>query len=63
MIKNIKGFKSNNNLLFDSIDNIKRLNILFGGNGVGKSTLLKYIIDNNIETDWNKCYKLVSKEC
>ena len=51
MIKNIKGFKSNNNLLFDSIDNIKRLNILFGGNGVGKSTLLNYIINNNIETD------------
>ena len=53
MINNIKINKKDNRLLFDSINDIKRLNILFGGNGVGKSTLLNYISNNYIEADEN----------
>ena len=53
MINNIKINKKDSRLLFDSIKDIKRLNILFGGNGVGKSTLLNYISNNYIEADEN----------
>ena len=53
MINNIKINKKDNRLLFDSIKDIKRLNILFGGNGVGKSTLLNYISNNYIDVDDN----------
>ena len=53
MINKIKINKKDNRLLFDSINNIKRLNILFGGNGVGKSTLLNYISNNYIDVDDN----------
>ena len=53
MINNIKINKKDSRLLFDSIKDIKRLNILFGGNGVGKSTLLNYISNNYIDVDDN----------
>ena len=57
MLTNIKIIKKDNRLLFDSINNIKRLNILFGGNGVGKSTLLKYIANKEIEPNENYVVK------
>lgn len=57
MIKSIKISQKDNRLLFNSINDVKRLNILFGGNGVGKSTLLNYISNNNIETDENYIVK------
>lgn len=37
---NVTDEKTKNILLFDKIDEVKRLNILFGGNGVGKTTFL-----------------------
>lgn len=51
----IKQIKVKNNtvekerLLFDKISNLKKVNILFGGNGVGKSTFLNGIITNNLD--------------
>ena len=35
-------------LLFSQIKNVKKLNILFGGNGVGNSTFLNAIRDNKV---------------
>lgn len=53
MIKNIKitDEKVKNVLLFEEIKNVKKLNILFGGNGVGKTTFLRAIKDNKVELD------------
>lgn len=38
-------------LLFNKVGELKRVNILFGGNGVGKSTFLRYINEDKIRLD------------
>lgn len=43
--------KLTNRLLFDNISKLKKVNVLFGGNGVGKSTFLKMIRDNLFEIE------------
>lgn len=50
MIKNIEVIdeKTKGILLFDEVKNVKKLNILFGGNGVGKTTFLNAIKDNKL---------------
>ncbi|MGU8836301.1 AAA family ATPase [Clostridium perfringens] len=51
MIKKIKIKKdslADEILLFKSTDELSRINILFGGNGVGKTTLLKSIYDKEV---------------
>lgn len=53
MIKNIKVVNKElkDILLFDEIQNVKKLNVLFGGNGVGKTTFLNAIRDNQLEIE------------
>lgn len=49
MVKEIRikeGTTAEEVLLFNKIENLTRINLLFGGNGVGKSTLLSSIIEN-----------------
>lgn len=41
-------------LLFEEVKEVKKLNILFGGNGVGKTTFLNALRDNEIELDTDK---------
>lgn len=51
MIKKIKIKKdsfADEILLFKNTDELSRINILFGGNGVGKTTLLKSIYDKEV---------------
>lgn len=55
MIKSIRVKKNSFEeeiLLFKELDNIKKINILFGGNGVGKTTFLNGIKDNSLEIDF-----------
>lgn len=56
MIKSIKVKKDSfeeDVLLFESAD-FKKLNILFGGNGVGKTTLLNGIVNSKLDIDTSK---------
>lgn len=43
--------ESTNNLMFNNIFKLKKINILFGGNGVGKSTFLKMIRDSKFDIE------------
>ena len=56
MITNIKitDKEISNILLFNEIKNVKKINILFGGNGVGKTTLLNAIKNSKIELNMDK---------
>lgn len=51
MIKTIKikDKQTKDTLLFEEVQDIKQINILFGGNGVGKTTFLNAIRDNKAE--------------
>lgn len=40
-------------LLFDEINNVTKFNILYGGNGVGKTTLLNSIRNGKVELETN----------
>lgn len=53
MIKGMKVKKESfeEDILLFKTANFKKLNILFGGNGVGKTTLLNGIINNTLELD------------
>lgn len=56
MIKNIEIIdeKTKDILLFNKIEGIKPINILFGGNGVGKTTFINAIKDNKVRIEGDK---------
>lgn len=56
MIKGVKVRKESfeEDILLFKIAKFKKLNILFGGNGVGKTTLLKGIINNTLDLETDK---------
>jgi len=62
MIKEIKVIdkKIKDILLFEEVKNVKKLNILFGGNGVGKTTFLQAIRDGKIELCCDKKLHILS---
>ncbi len=60
MIKNIKlNCDREHIFLFDEIKNLKQVNLLFGGNGVGKTSFLKGIrnLDFELKNDYDKANK------
>lgn len=63
MIKSLKirkNSKEDKILLFKEVSNLKKINILFGGNGVGKSTFLNGLKENSFEIESKKPIKIFS---
>lgn len=55
-----KGSMEEERLLFNSTEKLKNINILFGGNGVGKSTLLKGIFNDSFVIESSKDIEILS---
>lgn len=49
----VKDKKTKDVLLFSEVEDVKKLNILFGGNGVGKTTFLNAIREHKLELEFD----------